>query len=57
MGKLTARQEYGQGTREEFLSNCQSGKYDDVVVIYRSNDSTSVRIHVQCLSSPDLPSR
>jgi len=39
--KLTLK-EFGTGTREEFLRNCQDGKYDDVVVIYRSNASTDV---------------
>lgn len=29
-------------SREEFLSNCKSGKYDDVVAIYRSNASNKV---------------
>lgn len=37
-----AQQEYAKGTREEFLSDLKSGKYDDVVAIYRSNDSTSI---------------
>ena len=40
--ELTVLQEYGTGTREEFISNCKAGKYNDVVVIYRSNESTSV---------------
>jgi hypothetical protein len=40
--ELTVPQEYGTGTREEFISNCKAGKYNDVVVIYRSNESTSV---------------
>jgi glyoxylate reductase len=30
-------------TREEFLKECESGTYNDVVALYRSNDSTSVR--------------
>lgn len=33
--------EFRTGTREQFLSNCKSGKYDDVVALYRSNTSTS----------------
>ncbi|EOD49427.1 putative hydroxyisocaproate protein [Neofusicoccum parvum UCRNP2] len=33
-------QEFPTGTREEFLANLKSAKYDNVVVIYRSNDST-----------------
>jgi hypothetical protein len=29
-------------TREEFLKECASGAYDDIVALYRSNESTSV---------------
>lgn len=32
--------EFPSGTREQFLTNCKNGEYDDVVVIYRSNAST-----------------
>jgi glyoxylate reductase len=39
---LTMEQEYRSGTREEFLEKCKSGEYDNVVGIYRSNESTSV---------------
>jgi lactate dehydrogenase-like 2-hydroxyacid dehydrogenase len=35
-------QEYETGSREDFISKLKSGEYDDVVAIYRSNDSTSV---------------
>lgn len=35
-------QEYQSGSREDFLSKIKAGEYDDVVAIYRSNDSTSV---------------
>lgn len=35
-------QEYGSGSREEFIEKCKSGDFDDVVGIYRSNESTSV---------------
>lgn len=35
-------QEYQSGSREEFLSQLRAGEYDDVVAIYRSNESTSV---------------
>lgn len=35
-------QEYCQGTRAEFLADCQRGKYNDVVAIYRSNESVKV---------------
>ncbi|KAL2220789.1 putative NAD-dependent D-isomer specific 2-hydroxyacid dehydrogenase [Thermoascus aurantiacus ATCC 26904] len=34
--------EYPDGTRDEFINNCKSGKYDDVVAIYRSNASTKI---------------
>ncbi|EDN05723.1 hypothetical protein HCAG_02326 [Histoplasma mississippiense (nom. inval.)] len=34
--------EYCQGTRAEFLADCQRGKYNDVVAIYRSNESVKV---------------
>ncbi|OAP65142.1 hypothetical protein AYL99_01114 [Fonsecaea erecta] len=33
--------EFRKGTREQFLSNCKSGQYDDVVALYRSNLSVS----------------
>jgi D-3-phosphoglycerate dehydrogenase len=36
------KQEYQTGTREEFLSKLKSGEYNDVIAIYRSNESTSV---------------
>ncbi|GAB7354480.1 hypothetical protein MBLNU459_g4953t1 [Dothideomycetes sp. NU459] len=39
---LVELQEYSAGTRDEFLSNLESGKYNDVVAIYRSNESTSI---------------
>ena len=35
-------QEYGSGSRQDFLDKCKAGEFDDVVGIYRSNDSTSV---------------
>jgi len=34
--------EYGTGSREDFLAKLRSGEYDDVVGIYRSNESTSI---------------
>ncbi|RMJ24328.1 Dehydrogenase [Aspergillus sp. HF37] len=34
------KQEFPSGTREDFLRNCNQGRYDDVVAIYRSNTST-----------------
>ncbi|KAK5134202.1 hypothetical protein LTR08_006862 [Meristemomyces frigidus] len=42
LGSLVTLKEYGSGSREDFLSKIKSGEYDDVVGIYRSNDSTSV---------------
>jgi len=39
--RLTLK-EYGSGSREDFLKKCSNGEYDDVVVIYRSNASTSI---------------
>ena len=33
--------EFREGTREQFLSNCKNGEYDDVKGLYRSNQSTS----------------
>jgi len=42
LSSIAQLKEYGTGTREEFISNCKAGKYNDVVVIYRSNESTSV---------------
>lgn len=41
---LTGAQEFPSGTREEFIANCKAGQYDDVVALYRSNNSTKVRI-------------
>lgn len=38
-------QEFPSGTREEFIENCKAGKYDDVVALYRSNNSTKVGIN------------
>ncbi|EME84252.1 uncharacterized protein MYCFIDRAFT_133438 [Pseudocercospora fijiensis CIRAD86] len=34
--------EYETGTREDFIAKCKAGEFDDVVGLYRSNDSTSV---------------
>ena len=41
LGSKYNLKEFRKGTREQFLSNCKSGKYDDVVALYRSNTSTS----------------
>lgn len=35
-------QEYGSGSRQEFLKKCKYGDFDGVVGIYRSNESTSI---------------
>lgn len=41
---LTSTQEFsGSKTRADFLKELESGSYDDVVALYRSNDSTKVR--------------
>ncbi|WPG98847.1 Hypothetical protein R9X50_00164500 [Acrodontium crateriforme] len=42
LASILTLKEYENGSRSEFLSNISSGKYDDVEVIYRSNESTSV---------------
>ncbi|QKX62016.1 uncharacterized protein TRUGW13939_09172 [Talaromyces rugulosus] len=39
LSSLLTLKEFSRGTREEFLQNCKSGQYDDVVAIYRSNAS------------------
>ncbi|KAF2759043.1 glyoxylate/hydroxypyruvate reductase [Pseudovirgaria hyperparasitica] len=40
--KFASLKEYRTGNRAEFLSALKSGTYDDVVAIYRSNESTAV---------------
>jgi hypothetical protein len=40
---LIASQEYQTGNRKDFLQKLRNGEYDDVVGLYRSNNSTSVR--------------
>ncbi|KAK5719474.1 hypothetical protein LTR15_007998 [Elasticomyces elasticus] len=42
LGSIARLKEYGSGSRQDFLSKLRSGEYDDVVGIYRSNDSTRV---------------
>ncbi|KAK3047442.1 hypothetical protein LTR09_011190 [Extremus antarcticus] len=42
LSSLVSLKEYASGTRKDFIQKCQSGEYDDVVGIYRSNESTSV---------------
>jgi len=34
--------EYPAGNRPDFLSKLKAGEYDDVSIIYRSNDSTAI---------------
>ncbi|OAL40015.1 hypothetical protein AYO20_00928 [Fonsecaea nubica] len=41
LGSKYNLKEFRKGTREQFLSNCKTGQYDDVVALYRSNLSTS----------------
>lgn len=40
---LTVRKKYSGSTRAEFLDECEKGTYNEVVALYRSNESTSVR--------------
>lgn len=40
LSSILMLKEFPSGNRDEFLRNCKDGKYDDVVVIYRSNAST-----------------
>ncbi|KAL2863754.1 D-mandelate dehydrogenase-like dehydrogenase [Aspergillus lucknowensis] len=42
LSSILTLKEFSTGTREEFISNIKDGKYDDVVVIYRSNVSTKL---------------
>lgn len=35
-------QTYETGSRQDFLQKCKAGDFDDVVGLYRSNDSVSV---------------
>lgn len=37
-------QEYEHGNRKDFLQKLQGGEFDDVVALYRSNNSTEVRL-------------
>ncbi|KAJ5450505.1 2-hydroxyacid dehydrogenase [Penicillium daleae] len=39
LSSILTLKEFPSGTREEFIENCKSGQYDDVVAIYRSNTS------------------
>ncbi|KAJ9645764.1 hypothetical protein H2201_003653 [Coniosporium apollinis] len=41
-GSLLSLKEYPDGSREDFMSKCRNGDFNDVFVIYRSNDSTAV---------------
>ncbi|KAK4624024.1 Putative 2-hydroxyacid dehydrogenase [Fulvia fulva] len=42
LGSLLTLKEYGEGSREDFIKRLDAGEYDDVVGIYRSNDSVAV---------------
>ncbi|KAJ5247382.1 NAD-dependent D-isomer specific 2-hydroxyacid dehydrogenase, partial [Penicillium chermesinum] len=42
LSSILSLKEFPTGTREEFIQNCKSGQYDDVVVIYRSNTSNKI---------------
>lgn len=41
LGSKYTLKEFRKGTREQFLANCKNGEYNDVVALYRSNQSTS----------------
>jgi glyoxylate reductase len=34
--------EYPEGSREDFVSKCKSGEYDNLFALYRSNDSNPI---------------
>ncbi|KAF2162788.1 hypothetical protein M409DRAFT_68791 [Zasmidium cellare ATCC 36951] len=42
LSSLLTLKEYESGSREDFIKKLQAGEYDDVVAIYRSNDSTPI---------------
>lgn len=42
LSSLLTLKSYPTGTRSDFLSKLSSGAYDDVHIIYRSNESTSI---------------
>ncbi|KAJ9244268.1 hypothetical protein DTO169E5_1873 [Paecilomyces variotii] len=42
LSSILTLKEYPDGNRSDFIKNCQSGQYDDVVAIYRSNASNKV---------------
>ena len=41
LGSKYNLKEFRKGTRDQFLSNCKSGEYNNVAALYRSNMSTS----------------
>lgn len=41
LGNKYSLKEFRKGTRDQFLSNCKNGEYDDVLGLYRSNNSVS----------------
>lgn len=42
--QLTQQQEYTGKTKADFLRDCESEEWKDIVALYRSNESTSVRL-------------
>lgn len=40
--KASIQKEFEGTTRDDFFNHCRSGKYDQVVAIYRSNESTAL---------------
>jgi hypothetical protein len=41
LGKKYTLKEFRTGSRDDFLSKCKQGEYDDVVGLYRSNNSVT----------------
>ena len=52
---MLVQQERTEGTREDFIHDCQSGKYDNVVAIYRTFDSVQVTGRLDAELVPQLP--
>ena len=42
LSSILSLQEYPAGSRSDFLSKLKAGEYDNVKIIYRSNDSTAI---------------
>lgn len=51
--RVAVRQEYPTGNREDFISKLKNGDFNDVLVIYRGNDSTKVRPNQFSNSTPE----